>query len=76
MREESDDKMSSENSSESEGLAVKIAREVKLPSKEEVDKRMVIHIPYRWWREHCVKGKGVGHPHGIKRRDKENPPVI
>ena len=38
-----------------------------LPSAEEIKRHNVTHLPYRSWCAHCVRGRGVGHPHLSKK---------
>ena len=33
------------------------------PSQQEVDARMITHLPFRSWCPHCVRGKSKGKPH-------------
>ena len=35
----------------------------KLPSKDEVEKHYLTHLPYRSWCEACVAGRGIGDQH-------------
>jgi len=46
-----------------EGAEPMIPKQVNPPSKEEVNRHMVSHIPFRSWCEHCVKGKSGGNRH-------------
>ena len=39
------------------------------PSKEEIAKHNITHLPYRSWCSHCVRGRGTAHPH-ISKHDK------
>ena len=48
---------------EEEGNAVKVGKMEKAPSKEEVARHMVNHVPFRSWCVHCVKGKAHGNQH-------------
>ena len=42
---------------------VKVAKDTKLPSKQEVECHRCTHIPYRSWCRWCVMGRGRGVPH-------------
>ena len=42
-----------------------------LPSKEEYERHMVTHTPFRAWCPHCVRGEAVAKPHKMST-DKEN----
>ncbi len=47
------------------------------PSREEFERHMVTHVPFRSWCVHCVRGRAVASPHK-KAKDKEGDrlPVI
>ena len=45
------------------------------PSQEEVDKHNIAHVPYRPWREHCVKGKADAAGHHRRRANREVPEI-
>ena len=49
-----------------EGVKPMVKKDINLPSKEEVRKHMVNHIPVRSWCEHCVKGRCGGNRHSRK----------
>ena len=53
-----------------EAQEARIIKAPSKPSKEEVDKHMATHIPFRSWCPHCVRGKSKGKPH--KRTSQEN----
>ena len=38
-------------------------RDIRLPSREEVEKHNVTHFPFRNWCPHCTKGRGKEAPH-------------
>ena len=46
-----------------EGIDARGAAVPELPSREEVERHMLTHAPYRSWCRHCVKGKAKGKPH-------------
>ena len=33
------------------------------PTREEREKHMLTHIPFRPWCQHCISGKAKGNPH-------------
>ena len=43
----------------------------KMPSKEEVEKHNMSHLPYRSWCRHCVRGKGKELAHKKANRETE-----
>ena len=47
----------------------------KLPSKEEVEKHMVTHLPFRNWCRDCVRGRGIemSHKKADPKREREVP---
>ena len=53
-----------------EAIEPKVARAPILPSREIVEEHMVIHIQFRNWCPHCVRGKSKGNPH-----NRQNPAV-
>ena len=55
----------SENSASDseEGFAPNVAKLPKQPTREEIEERMITHIPFRSWCPHCVRGKCKGKFH-------------
>ena len=45
------------------------------PSREEVEKRMTAHLPFRDWRQRCVRGKSGSKPHNSNQSRHEIPTV-
>ena len=56
-----------EDESTGEGREAKVASCGTKPSQTEIDNHYVLHIPYRVWCPHCVKGKGVNTGHHKKK---------
>ena len=52
-----------------EGLKAKFIRRGYNPTLREIEEHMTLHLPYRAWCIHCVKGKCKGSPH--RQRDSE-----
>ena len=48
---------------EQDAEPVRIARDPKLPSQDDVENHRCSHIPFREWCRHCVMGRGRGDPH-------------
>ena len=48
---------------EEEGIVHKEVRSPGQPSRSEVEKHELTHIPFRVWCEHCVRGRGKSAPH-------------
>ena len=46
-----------------EGLKPKMVNVGYSPTQKEIDEHMPLHLPYRAWCAHCVKGKCHGLPH-------------
>ena len=46
------------------------------PSQKEVDDHERIHLPFRSWCEHCVRGKAQSHPHWQKDKEDTGIPTI
>ena len=44
-----------------------VKKKVTGPSKEEFERHQVLHVPYRSWCKHCVKGKRKSYPHKGRR---------
>ena len=42
---------------------LRVARDPKLPSLDDVESHRCSHIPFRDWCRHCVLGRGRGDPH-------------
>ena len=63
---------------EEEGIEVKVGKAKKGPSKEEVARHMVNHIPFRSWCSHCVKGKAHGNQHRRRKvvKDEIREPIV
>ena len=51
------------------------AADPKLPTPEEVDTHNLIHLPYRSWCPHCVRGKGKNMDQRRAGRDKLIPEI-
>ena len=47
-----------------------------MPSKDEVEKHMVTHIPLRSWCDHCVRGRAVNDHHQKGKSEESSVPVI
>ena len=62
-----------------EGLRAKVVRKGYSPTQKEIDEHMPLHLPYRAWCRHCVKGKCHGCPHRRKEeqdKQEEQVPMI
>ena len=61
----------SENEAEAGAVrGPRYVRDVNLPSKAEVERHNLIHLPFRNWCPFCMKGRGKEAPH---LRSKEGP---
>ena len=47
-----------------------------IPARQERLEHEVTHVPYRSWREHCVKGKARSTPHRYESGKVDGVPVI
>ena len=52
-----------EGAQDQERIEAKMRKDPGLPSAEEIKRHNITHLPYRSWCAHCVRGRGVGHPH-------------
>ena len=43
----------------------------KMPSKEEVERHYLTHLPFRNWCTYCIQGKGKTAPH-FKQKERED----
>ena len=66
-KEEESKEMTQDNSSK--GINAKFVRAGYHPTQKEIDEHMPLHLPYRAWCSHCVKGKCHRLQH--RRKDKE-----
>ena len=66
----------SEGEIESEGVLPRVKDSVDMPSKDEVEKHMVTHIPFRSWCDHCVRGRAVNDHHQKGKSEESSVPVI
>jgi hypothetical protein len=48
---------------EEDAQPLRIARDPKLPSQDDIECHRCSHIPFRDWCRHCVQGRGRGDPH-------------
>ena len=48
----------------------------KLPSKDEVEKHYLTHLPFRNWCEYCIKGKGKTAPHYQQEKRDDGLPEV
>ena len=53
-----------------EDAKVKMIKDPGCPSKEEVDRHYLTHMPFRSWCPICVQGKGRENPH-YRKEEKE-----
>ena len=53
----------SEGEIKSEGVLPRVKDSADMPSRDEVEKHMVTHIPFRSWCDHCVRGRAVNDHH-------------
>ena len=78
--EDASDKVDEEIGEEAQAprrAAAKTMRDPGEPTAEEIKRHNVTHLPYRSWCSHCVRGRGVGHPHlSRKVRDEGEVPTI
>ncbi len=59
--------------SENETAKVKIITNPSAPTQEEIDKHNILHLPYRTWCPHCVRGKGRDDAHAATNREHKIP---
>jgi len=52
-----------EEEAEQDAEPLRVAKDPKLPSQEDVESHRCSHIPFREWCRHCVLGRGRGDPH-------------
>ena len=57
---------------EEEAEEAKRRPEIKAPSKEEVRRHNVSHLPYRSWYPQCVAGRGKDHAHHARLKSEES----
>jgi len=62
-REEEEEIEIQESVDEQDAEPLRIARDPKLPSHDDVECHRCSHIPFRDWCRHCVLGRGRGDPH-------------
>jgi hypothetical protein len=48
---------------EQDAEPLRVAKDPKLPSQQDVEDHRCSHIPFREWCRHCVLGRGRGDPH-------------
>ena len=77
-KEKEDEKEIEETEIEEEARKVKVYRECKKPSQQEIEEHRVLHMPYKTWCPDCVMGRGLGarHPESSKRDDELRVPTI
>ncbi len=46
-----------------EGRAARVMKDPEAPSREEIERHNITHLPYRSWCPHCVRGRGRARPH-------------
>ncbi len=51
------------NSDGNETPNIKVATNPSAPTQEEVEQHCIVHLPYRTWCPHCVRGKGRDDAH-------------
>ena len=56
-----------EENEEEEATQPKVTVAPTQPSREEVEKHMATHLPYRSWCPHCVRGKSGSKPHKVNQ---------
>ena len=59
-----------------EGKSAKGIAMPKAPNQEEVDNRMLTHIPFRDWCAHCVRGRADNVHHRKSEKDDQQAPTI
>ena len=57
---------------EEEAEEAKRRPDIKVPSKEEVRRHNVSHLPYRSWCPQCVAGRGKDHAHHAREKSEES----
>ena len=57
-----------EEDEEEEATQPKVSVAPTQPSREEVERHMATHLPYRSWCPHCVRGKAPGGKHVRKSK--------
>ena len=57
---------------EEEADAPQIVRDPRKPTKFEVERHNLTHLPFRDWRPHCVRGKFNNSPHKAKVEKEED----
>ena len=50
--------------------------DIRTPTRAEVDRRNLTHLPFRNWRPHCVRGRGKEAPHRAVKEGKGELPEI
>ena len=61
---EDEEEIESENEeAEQDTQPLRVARDPKLPSHDDVECHRCSHVPFRDWCRHCVRGRGRGDPH-------------
>ena len=77
--EQEDDGVEDERADESQGEEAAEAKVIKAectPSKQEIEKHMATHMPFRSWCPFCVAGKAVSSGHHHKPEGPGSVPVI
>ena len=59
-----------------EERAPNILRSPVKPSRREVEEHNAVHMPYRDWCPHCVRGRGIDSPHRTTEKDPSRVPMI
>ena len=58
---------------------VRMVRNIKRPSLQDVERHNFTHCPYAAWCPHCIRGRAKGRPHPHKRkkiRGEKGDPII
>ena len=74
-RKEKEQPVGNEGDKEEEATQPKVSVAPTQPSREEVERHMATHLPYRSWCPHCVRGKSGSKPHRVNQRMHEIPTV-
>ena len=60
---------------EPEKVMPKIVRKPDEPTRKEFEEHMVLHIPFRAWCPHCVKGRAKAGPHRENKSENAIPTI-